>query len=141
MTVMVALSTPDSRSAYFDELGRLARGRTSVFFDPDNGLSVESVRKGRKNSAKYLYWDELDSFLASGPSTITYQHFPRVPREAYLAALLERVRAFDGQHVAFALYSPRVAYIVAARAPYAERFLAAGRSLVRQWCGTLRLFV
>ena len=32
-----------------------------VFFDPDNGLET-TLPKGRKNSSKYLYLDEVAAF-------------------------------------------------------------------------------
>ncbi len=39
-------------------LGRL-KGVDLLFFDPDNGIEVQSNPKGSRNSNKYLYWDEI----------------------------------------------------------------------------------
>ncbi|TPK94784.1 hypothetical protein FJ934_14320 [Mesorhizobium sp. B2-4-12] len=82
-----------------------------VFFDPDNGLET-SLPKGRKNSSKYLYLDEVGAFYASGKSLLIYQHFPRVERRAFLASCIERLRSvapgallwtFTTAHVVFFL--------------------------------------
>lgn len=83
-----------------------------IFFDPDNGLEVSSLSKGRKNSSKYLYLDEVAAFYASGKSLLIYQHFPRVERAVFLARCAERLRAaapgaslwaFTTAHVVFLL--------------------------------------
>ncbi|RUU88908.1 hypothetical protein EOB59_20645 [Mesorhizobium sp. M7A.F.Ca.MR.176.00.0.0] len=82
-----------------------------VFFDPDNGLEV-SLPKGRKNSSKYLYLDEVASFYGSGRSLLIYQHFPRVERTAFMASCVDRFRGaasdcaiwtFTTAHVVFFL--------------------------------------
>lgn len=82
-----------------------------AFFDPDNGLEV-SIAKGRKNSSKYVYLDEVAEFYGSGKSLLLYQHFPRIERTAFMASCAERLRgvasgaaiwAFSTAHVVFFL--------------------------------------
>lgn len=82
-----------------------------VFFDPDNGLEV-SLAKGRKNSSKYLYLDEVAAFYEAGKSLLLYQHFPRVERKAFLASCTQRLSSvapgcaiwtFTTSHVVFFL--------------------------------------
>jgi hypothetical protein len=93
----------------------LAQARESdiVFFDPDNGLEVPSVSQGRRGSDKYLYWDEFGAALASDASIVVYQHFPRRPREEFLLSLLARVKTLRPEREPFALYTSRVAYVIA----------------------------
>lgn len=72
--------TPDGlaeRQAYFE--GALAALASSdlIFFDPDNGLDVRSVRKGRMRSSKYLFRDEVVRTYAAGHSLLIYQHLAR----------------------------------------------------------------
>ena len=71
---------------------------------------VPSVKKGRKNSSKYVYYDEIGSFFESGKSVLIYQHFSRKKRADFIrriSAELEQrlpggtVRAFRTPHVAF----------------------------------------
>jgi hypothetical protein len=106
---------PDELAARHTFMGRCAyafRDVDLIFFDPDNGLEVSSLPKGRKNSSKYLYFDEVAAFYASGKSLLIYQHFPRVERSVFLARCAERLRsvapgaslwAFTTAHVVFLL--------------------------------------
>jgi hypothetical protein len=100
------------REAFFAEALRLARGRPLIFFDPDNGLEVESVPAGRRDSCKYLYRADLAAAWEAGHSLVVYQHFPRVDRGRYLRELAaETTAALDARrlvaartsHVAFLL--------------------------------------
>lgn len=106
---------PDELTGRHAFMGRCAyefRAVDLIFFDPDNGLEVSSLPKGRKNSSKYLYLDEVAAFYASGKSLLIYQHFPRVDRAVFLARCAERLRAaapgaalwaFTTAHVVFLL--------------------------------------
>ena len=99
------------RAAFMDQCAAAFANAELVFFDPDNGLEV-SLPKGRKNSSKYLYLDEVAVSYEAGKSLLIYQHFPRVERKAFLAACTERLRgvaprctiwAFTTAHVVFFL--------------------------------------
>jgi len=100
------------RERYFDELVSLARGKELIFFDQDNGSEVQSVRKGQRNSGKYLYWDEIERFYQAGHSLLLYQHFQRTNRNQFVRETtheLERrtgaskVQPFVTQHTVFFL--------------------------------------
>ncbi|WP_119257809.1 hypothetical protein [Shinella zoogloeoides] len=106
---------PDELAGRHAFMGRCAyefRDVDLIFFDPDNGLEVSSLPKGRKNSSKYLYLDEVAAFYGSGKSLLIYQHFPRIERAVFLARCAERLRAaapgaslraFSTAHVVFLL--------------------------------------
>lgn len=106
---------PDELAGRQAFMGRCAyefRDVDLIFFDPDNGLEVSSLPKGRKNSSKYLYLDEVAAFYGSGKSLLIYQHFPRVERSVFLGRCAERLRAaapgaalwaFTTAHVVFLL--------------------------------------
>ncbi|KNY14729.1 hypothetical protein AKG11_23125 [Shinella sp. SUS2] len=105
---------PDELAARHAFMGRCAyvfRDVDLIFFDPDNGLEV-AKSKGRKDSSKYLYLDEVSAFYSSGKSLLIYQHFPRVERTVFLSRCAERLRvaapgaslwAFTTAHVVFLL--------------------------------------
>lgn len=105
----------DARAAYFAEVWDKLGSEDLVFFDPDNGLEVASVRLGRRNSSKYLFWDELKHALGEMRSACIYQHFPRRPRAAFIDTLLEELSQRFPDHSAFAVSSPWVAYLVCGR--------------------------
>lgn len=99
------------RATFMERCTSQFRDADLVFFDPDNGLEV-SLPKGRKNSSKYLYLDEVTAFYAAGKSLLIYQHFPRVERAAFMAQRTEQLRsvahgcavwAFTTSHVVFFL--------------------------------------
>lgn len=100
------------RQAFMGRCAYEFRDVDLIFFDPDNGLEVSSLPKGRKNSSKYLYLDEVAAFYASGKSMLIYQHFPRVERAIFLSRCAERLHAaapgaalwaFTTAHVVFLL--------------------------------------
>lgn len=99
------------RAAFMDCCATQFRNADLVFFDPDNGLEV-SLAKGRKNSSKYLYLDEVAAFYEAGKSLLIYQHFPRIERETFMGQRTEQLRdvapdcaiwAFTTSHVVFFL--------------------------------------
>lgn len=99
------------RMAFMDRCAKEFRDTDLIFFDPDNGLEV-SLPKGRKNSSKYLYLDEVAEFYALGKSLLIYQHFPRIERTAFVTSCFDRLRlvapgaafwSFTTAHVVFFL--------------------------------------
>jgi hypothetical protein len=101
------------RERYFDRLAEFAEGADLLFLDPDNGLGVNSIPRGRKHSSKYVYWEEIGQLYESGVSLLVYQHFPRVNRDDYVRGLLgaaasrlgvRSVLSFRTSHVLFLLF-------------------------------------
>lgn len=74
----------EERTKYFEALLVEAKEAGMVFFDPDNGIEVKSVKCGNKNSSKYLYWKEIQQFAKSEKDILIYQHFPRKDRKHYI---------------------------------------------------------
>jgi hypothetical protein len=101
------------RQLYFRQARCAVRGCGLVFFDPDNGLGVASVRKGGRNSSKYLYWDEIADTFGRGHSVIVYQHFPRRPRAPFLQQLSDRLRAETSCETVLAMTTAHVAFVLA----------------------------
>jgi hypothetical protein len=108
----------ESRGAYFQRLMDLARGCDLTFFDPDNGIEVETKQVGRKDSSKYLYWDEIERFWNAGHSLLIYQHFPRVKRASFIAGKARELMRRTGvpEVVSF-----RTSHVVFFLVPQAER--------------------
>lgn len=99
------------RTTFMERCASQLSNTELVFFDPDNGLEV-SLSKGRKNSSKYLYLDEVAAVYRTGKSVLIYQHFPRVERSTFMAQRTEQLRvvapcsaiwAFTTAHVVFFL--------------------------------------
>ena len=130
-----------ARDAYFDAFWKMASQHRLLFFDPDNGLEVRSKPKGRKNSAKYLYWDELALALDEGRSVVIYQHFPRVKRKSYLDAQLTLIEECSTSgHNTFAVCNSKVAFLVASASNETDRLRAAAQVVARRSDGLLKLY-
>lgn len=113
-----------SRELYFRGTWGAVAGCSIVFFDPDNGLAVKSVAKGRTNSSKYLFWDELEAGFTRGHSIVVYQHFPRRARTAFLEELAARLCVTTGCGPILALATSHVAFVIAPQAEHASRLRA-----------------
>ena len=74
----------EKRTNYFEALLVQVEKVGMVFFDPDNGIEVKSVKYGNKNSSKYLYWDEIQQFADCGKDILIYQHFPHKNHEQFI---------------------------------------------------------
>jgi hypothetical protein len=122
---LAAADAAGHRAAYFDAIATRASVDSLVFFDPDNGLEVTSVKPGSGAAVKYLFWAELAAVAASGASLAIYQHFPRVARAAYVEALLTRLGSELGpEYETCAAHTSQVAFLFATRAPQAAELHA-----------------
>ncbi|MBZ9963746.1 hypothetical protein [Mesorhizobium sp. BR1-1-2] len=103
-----------------------------VFFDPDNGLET-SLSKGRKNSSKYLYLDEVAAFYASGKSLLIYQHFPRVERRAFLASCIKRLRSVASDAMVWTFTTAHVVFLLVAHPESPARLAVAATEACGRW--------
>lgn len=134
------IATPDNRhlalieasgilpgAEYFDEIipddegGRSAFFRAAmiklvqsdlIFFDPDNGLDVPSKARGKRDSSKFVYRDEVTTVFNAGKSVLIYQHFIREERSRFVERIGRSLKhlmpdasiwAFRTAHVVFVL--------------------------------------
>ena len=81
------------RQVYMDDMMAHFEHCDLIFLDPDNGLEVASVPKGRKDSCKYVYWDEIKTIYDMGKSILVYQHFQRVDRGEFIAKVTANLNA------------------------------------------------
>ena len=86
-----------------------------VFFDPDNGLEVPSVPRGRKNSSKYVYYDEVEAFFRIGKSVLIYQHFPFERRGPFISRVSATLAKRSGADIIRVFRTPHVAFFMAAQ--------------------------
>ncbi len=100
------------RVRYFSDFASLSMECELVFFDPDNGLEVSSVGKGRKGSCKYVYWDELQQAYGTGKSLLVYQHFCRVKRDVFIKDLAEQARKKLGVSEVITFRTPHVLFLL-----------------------------
>ncbi len=118
-------------------LGKL-RGVDLLFFDPDNGIEVQSMPSGKTGSCKYLYWDEIQRAWAQGSSLLIFQHFPRQEREQYISRLAsELARRVSGGKV-IPLVTSNVVYLLACQPAHEMKAGIALDEIATRWRGQIR---
>ncbi len=127
------------RDKYFDKFLKLARGVELVFFDPDNGLEVKSVPRGKKKSSKYIYWNEIEMTFASGHSLLIYQHFPRRPREPFIRSLIQRFKDFCNVRQVFCYYTIHVAFLLIPQPHHEAVFVKNSAKVEETWGNLIRV--
>ena len=93
-----------------------------AFFDPDNGLEVDSRPRGRKNSNKYAFLEDLADHYRAGRSILLYQHYPRhKPRAEVKSDAFDRLKAAMPGATTRALTTPLAAFLLALRPEHEAR--------------------
>jgi hypothetical protein len=128
-----------NRHRYFEQLEQIAKGSNILFFDPDNGLEVKSRPKGKKNSNKYLYWDEVKNFWNLGYSLLIYQHFPRVSRLNYIRSLAKELRSNTGAAEIITLKTSTVAFFLLVQPKHRKKIHAALEFIREKWEGMIEV--
>lgn len=101
------------RKQWFESLQKNAESYDFVFLDPDNGLEVKSKPYGGKNSAKFLYWREVEALWLSGKSLLIYQHFIREKRIPFIQRMLESLARSTPDSLVEAFSTPHVVFLMA----------------------------
>ncbi|MCX8568792.1 hypothetical protein [Aminobacter sp. MET-1] len=107
-------------------------GADLVFFDPDNGVET-TLPKGRKNSSKYIYLEELASFYETGKSLLVYQHFPRIERRVFIASCMDRLRGFAKDTAIWAFTTAHVVFFLVVHPESPARLAVAAMEACGRW--------
>jgi len=65
------------RSAWLQGALKATASADLVFLDPDNGIECKSVGRTDLPGPKYVYWEEIESFVDRGQSVVVYHHLNR----------------------------------------------------------------
>jgi len=110
------------RRTYFREmLEKFAKAKL-IFFDPDDGLEVNSVPFGTRNSSKYLYWSEVREAFGAGHSILIYQHFRREKRNRFTARIAARLLRTTSATEVHSFRTSHVVFFLIPRAEHAAHF-------------------
>lgn len=129
----------NQRTAYFNAAFRALRGCDVLFFDPDNGIEVQSTNRGKRGSAKYVYWSELSEAYGNGHSLLVYQHFPRVERNRFVSSLTDCLRNKLSAPRVTGFETPHVAFFLVYQAGHSEAIKKAMESVQSRWTGQIKL--
>lgn len=129
----------ESRENFFNSFHKFAKGVDLVFFDPDNGIEIKSIPRGRKSSSKYVYWDEVKASYEAGHSLMIYQHFPRRPREPFLRNLVRKLRDFVLARQVFSYCTFHVAFLLIPQPHHEEIFIENTARVSESWGDKIRV--
>jgi hypothetical protein len=124
---------PERRADYFRDTLRLFADCDLVFFDPDNGLEVKSIPRGRKGSNKYLFWDEVKATYELGVSVLIFQFYRRESHPAFASRLASELGRCAGAAAVFTFRTPFVLFLLAAQAGHAAGLRSALPVIAARW--------
>lgn len=127
------------RDQYFNRFFKFAEGADLVFFDPDNGLEVKSVPRGKKKSSKYIYWSEVEASYKSGHSILLYQHFPRKPRDSFIRGLIQQFKTVVGACNVISYCTFHVAFLLVPQPHHEDMFIENTLRISQNWENVMRV--
>jgi len=104
-----------------------------VFFDPDNGVEVNSVPFGRRRSNKYLYWHEIVETFSLGKSLLIYQHFIREKRDIFIQKLVDKLVDNLSVTTVYSLRTPRVVFLLIPQSHHNNYFDEKCAEISKNW--------
>jgi hypothetical protein len=110
-----------------------------IFFDPDNGLNVKSVKYGNRRSSKYLYRHEVEQFFKLGNSLLIYQHFPHVKREPFIAGLAGELMSLVSTTVVMTFQTSNVVFFLLSQPRHREHLDSTIAQLTGSWGSQIRI--
>jgi hypothetical protein len=125
------------RDEYFSAARRQLASAEIVFFDPDNGLEVESCPAGRKNSSKYVMEAEIRQAYASGQSLLVYQHFIREERNRFIGRTARRLGELAEGGTVTCFRTANVGFFLVAQPKHARSLSAAAATITQTWIGQI----
>ena len=125
----------DARQRYFDHFLEFAHGKDLIFFDPDNGLEVKSVKYGRKGASRYLFLREISRSFSAGHSLLVYQHFPPKPRDPLIRDLARKLVQETGSELVYVFRTKRVAFLLVPQSNQLSQFAEVAPCVETKWGG------
>ncbi|MCP4559189.1 MAG: hypothetical protein GY873_29305 [Bosea sp.] len=131
--VFVNTTVPETlfeRQLWFRQASAALTETDLIFFDPDNGIEVGSVGKGRRSSSKYVYRDELAATYRAGHSLVVYQHFQRKERESLIRDVADDLRRAAPYAEIWAIRTSHVVFMLAIQPRHRPALSAAARHIL-----------
>ncbi len=125
------------RNKYFKKLKEFSNDSDIVFLDPDNGIATRSIIKGRKNSSKYVFWDEILSLWNENHSLLIYQHFPRVNRVEYIRNKIDEIYEHLRNQETYAIKTTHMVYFLIPQKKHSLHFKQIKREIESKWNGII----
>jgi len=123
----------EKRADYFKQFFKFAQGEELVFVDPDNGLEINSVHKGRKKSSKYIYLNEIQQSYNLGHSFLLFQYFPREEHQGFMDNLVTKLQRVCGTSTIVSFYTSNVVFVLVSQPSHKEFLIENSAKFSKQW--------
>lgn len=123
----------DMRQAFFASAKAELANAPLIFFDPDNGVDVRSIPKGRADSSKFVYRDEIALTYSAGHSVLIYQHFPRERREGFIERVGAELTTLAPGAGRWCFRTPYTAFFLLVHQAHLSTLGAAANSAAGKW--------
>lgn len=127
------------RKNFFTRLLEFSKDADLIFYDPDNGLEIKSVRLGKTKSSKYVYWEEIKATFNRGSSVLIYQHYPRVNRDKFIESMLWKVRKNIDLATVFSYSTFHVLFLLISQPTHETQFKLYNKNLSKRWNKLIRI--
>lgn len=121
------------RVQYFKQAREKLAACDLIFYDPDNGIEIKSKAKGQRDSAKYIFWDEVTETFQAGHSVLVYQHFPREKRNTFIERLVEEYQRRLNASKVYWFRTPQVVYLLSVQAKHIDFMASRIEVITSQW--------
>lgn len=123
----------DDRTQYIDNFKKMVHKCDLLFFDADNGMEVQSTPSGRKNSSKYLYWNEVKELYNQGYSILVFQYHRRIKYEDFLLSLSVDFKVNIGVRPINYYHTPHVTLILLAQQKHRPMLRKVNKAIAAHW--------
>jgi len=127
----------DQQRDYFKKFFSLAEGKDLIFFDPDNGLEVKGVRRGRKDSSKYLYLDELSVAFNKQHSIVVFQFYRQIKAEDVINQRTSQIFSCLDVNKIASFKTPSVIFFLIPQPSHVDEMRERGEHVRQAWPGEL----
>jgi hypothetical protein len=131
----VLTDSANQRRSYFSEMRAKFAKAELIFFDPDNGLEVESISWGAKKSSKYIYWREVSDVYRARHSVLIYQHFRREKRSRFVATLAATLKGSTDAPEVYSFSTAHVVFFLAPQKKHMAYFRRVAARVQETWAG------
>jgi len=123
----------EERNKWFKELKGRTKGVELIFVDPDNGLEIKSVPMGKKNSSKYICWEEIETLWRAGVSLLVYQHYSHENRRKLEHKIVGKLRRQNTDSIVMAFKTSQVLFLFAVQPRHLQKVKGIEKHIKSKW--------
>ncbi len=128
-----------ARESWLEKFIRSGAEADLLFFDPDNGIEVDSTRWGTKGSSKYIFWHEIRLAWSRSSALLIFQHFCRERRDNFIARLSKRLKETLPDSYVRSIVTAHVVYFLVYRQEQSAKIECGLGKVSERWHNAARI--